>query len=238
MKKMHGIAAAVLMMIAAAARADTETRQHFMVMNGDAKFTVTRIDRISETASASVVLVRDETSGRLYKLGSARNYSAQTAEYRFTDVASKEYVGTRYKLPLKAKTRTETSEELRATARTTGVVNMTLSTANASETLDEMSWRTEAKARKAKEKVKGTLSPDLGSVLERFQTVLSVPPLSDFCHELISHVQAGGCEPNSSVRLATLPPDCAFDAANGEACSQEQSLRAHNIRKAGHGSRY
>lgn len=238
MKRNLGFALVAVLMMAAVAQAQTESRQRFAVINGDVKFNMTRIERIGEIHSATIVLVRDESDGKSYRLESNRNYSAQTAEYRLTDLESKEYVAARYKLPLKSKTRSETADELRAAARSTAVVNMTLSTARASETLDEMSWRTESKARASKVKVKGTLSPGLVSVLGRLQTVLSVPPLGDFCYELVSHLQSGGCDPDPAVRLATLPPDCAFDAANGEPCSKEQNQRAQDIRKAGRGNRY
>jgi hypothetical protein len=228
-----------MILVAGAAQADTtETRQRFMVVNGDVKFTVTRVDRTSETLSSTTVLVIDEKTRKAFRLESKRNYAAQTADYRFTDVVSKEYVAARYALPLKAKTRSETAVELQRAAGTTAAVDMTLSTGTAAETLDEMSWRSETRSRRAKEKVRGTLSTSFTAALEDLQTVLSVPPLSDFCYELVSHVQAGGCEPNPLVRLATLPPDCGFDAAQGEPCSKEQRKRADDIRKAGRGNRY
>jgi hypothetical protein len=220
------------------AQVGRESRQHFAVHNGTAKFTVTRIDTTGEQRSSAVVLIRENATGRKYELRSERNYAAQTADYRFVDAASGEYVAAHYKLPLKAVTRSETAAELRAAARTTAVVHMTLATARASEQLDEVSWRTEAKSRDAKRRITGTLSPEFVQTMARLQAVLSVPPLVDFCHELISHLQSGGCGPNKTVRLATLPPDCSFDEAHGVPCSNVQRQRAQAIRKSGTGSRY
>jgi len=117
-KRNPGFALVVVLMTAAVAQAQTESRQRFVVINGDVKFNVTRIERIGEIHSATIVLVRDESDGKSYRLESNRNYSAQTAEYRLIDLASKEYQNA-----------IGTADQLRAATRSTAVVNMTLSTA-------------------------------------------------------------------------------------------------------------
>ena len=216
-----------------------DTRQHFSVRNGSDQFTVTRIDTIDDNASRYAALIRDEATGKLYQAEAKRSYAAQTAEYRLTDLATKESVSVSYKLPLKAKNRADTETELRAKAKTTEPVPVTISAGGSSATFNEHEWRTNtAAAKDARAKLKAKITPAFSGVLTRLQPVLAIPFLAEFCHELVSHFTAAQCGPVQTVRMVTLPPDCGFDAKFGERCSTTQAERAKAVRQAGHGNRY
>jgi len=227
---------AVLVLASLGAQA-SESRQHFLITNGSNRFTATRIDNVDTHRTISTVLMRDEKTGRLYRFESTRNYVAQTAEYRLSDVAGKEFVSARYNLPLKAASREATGAELRAMQKSTIRVPLTLSVPGQSHTLNEEEWLG-GTGGPIRAKLRGHLSAEFQDMLARISSVMSVPQLSDFCFELVGRVVGEVCRPVASVRLATMPPDCAFDASFGATCSEKQMERAKAVRKAGKGSRY
>ena len=238
MRRLFPFTLALLVAASTFARPATEQRQRFRVTLGSSAFTVTRIDSIGEALTTHTAIILDESSGKTYRLQSIRNFAAQTGEYRMTDLASNAWVSARFDIPMEGRTLETTANESRKQAKSGRTLKLRLATAGASQELDEMLWRMPNASASSRNLVKSTLSPDFIRTAERVHAIASVPQLEEFCMELLTPLLGEMCRPTGALRLATLPPDCAFDAKGGHPCSATQTQKAAAVLAKGRGLYY
>lgn len=238
MRRLLPLTIMLIVAVSSFARPATEQRQRFQVTLGSYAFTVTRIDTIGETVTTHTAIVRDDSNGKMYRLQSIRNFAAQTGEYRMADLSTNAWVSAKYDIPMDGRTLQAAAAESRRQAKAGKTLKLRLSTAGASQELDEMQWRMPNASAASRNLVKGTLSAEFLRTAERLHSIASVPQLEEFCMELLTPLLGQSCRPTGALRLATLPPDCSFDAKGGHPCSAVQVQNAAAVRAKGRGHYY
>jgi hypothetical protein len=217
---------ATLNIVTLSAAQHTETRQHYIVFGNSAKFTATRIDSTTDTVSKYTTLLKDEGTGRLYRLEGIRNYAAGTGEYRLTDVASREWVAVKYAIPTAGKDRRSAQAEIAKGAAEGKAIKVTMFTRTAAEELDENAWRIRATSAEHRNRIRGSLSAGMIAAATSIQSLASVPLLEDYCIELLAPLTARNCPRSADIKFAFIPPNCGFDAMFGETCTEKQQKNA------------
>jgi hypothetical protein len=207
------------------ARPPMEMRQHYIVFGATEKYVATHIEFANDTLTRNTTLLNDQNSGALYRLEMTTNYATGVTEYRLTDLASKEWVATRYTMPTAGKDRASAQAEIARMAKEGKIVKVTMYTAKASEELDERAWH-ERSSEAERSRITGSLSPRMLAAVASLQRVASIPLLEAYCSQLLAPLTAQNCLRSPDIKFAQLPPNCGFDAKFGEQCSEKQQAKA------------
>jgi hypothetical protein len=207
-----------------------ETRRHWEVVSRSGKtvyYTVTELNRFSETEDRTVYLVED-TKGNRYEMSSTMSYWKQENEKLIRDLRRKTFIRQTYRYPLKAKTRSETIAEARRTgASARHDPTVVVETESTSREATQSQWMDDENARLWRSELRTMTDPTLLDALEGMRAILfSQLNLQVLCQQLVMRFLYGdSCTKASIASVKVAMPDCFFDTRFGYPCSPSQKVR-------------
>ena len=221
----------------------TEHRRHLELRakDGTRLYEWTEILRLSDRRTENHMPVRDEGHGD-FVLHHISSFETQTTQYRISDVKDRAFLQLSFKLPTTSKTLAETLTETRDNAGLMDARTVVKVETNGGVWEDIESRGEELiELRALRHTIRGTLDRFLLEAIERGRGLLfSTSEASAFylmlrgyiVYDTRGHEQA--IDDDGVVSLEA-PPNCAFDAALGYPCSDEQKERIKRLlSKAAH----
>lgn len=214
-----------------------EIRRHFgLITTHNSRFTATTIDRNSEDATSTKVLLQDP-EGNQFLFSWEWDYQHQVTFREIREVGATEFVRYSLFLPLTERGKTATLKQAHAHPELMTDKNARFefsAPGNSSITGTEDFWNDPETAQRWRSRGRQMLSPSFLESLEILQTagLFNDAELVDFETVIVSKIlYRTECSANAAVRNEALLADCAFDKRFGFECSEKQKERAEKYAK-------
>lgn len=203
-----------------------ELRTHFVVASRDhtPAYYVTTITSGGEAAGIETYLFESVT-GKRVTVVIRRDYKSHFVVADYT-LGGGKAVRVTLHLPGRSSSRSETLNEYREHAELRAAdIPVTLEAGGKQVKTSEKEWNG-AGARAVRERVEAVVGADVVAVLRPMASVFGFPPFGGACSTY--PFVAGGmrCGGTPSMLIATIRPDCDFDAKFERPCDAAQQLRA------------
>ena len=229
----------IILLLASSALAgqnSVDYRFHYVVAdhNRSPLYYVTAIERRDERQSSEIYLILNTTTGQRLQIDVERDYRTHesTTEY---SLDGKHSAKVRLQLPfIAATTFQETVEEGKKHKELFDAdVPITVESTGHSEKMTEKMLKSESSSGDAHRRAKNAVGDTLSAAVTSALAVLSFPQIHGACSTVELVTDGQKCVGDTRFMIATVTPDCAFDADFGRPCGPEHSEKAKAIAASG-----
>jgi hypothetical protein len=102
-----------------------------------------------------------------------------------------------------------------------------------SETTSEKAWKSGPDSERTRARVRDVKDPALTAAVRKALPVLGFPDLHGACSTVELVTDGGKCVSDTSLMIAAIRPDCAFDAEFGMPCGPDHEEKAKAVAASG-----
>jgi hypothetical protein len=216
-----------------------EIRRHWQVASrGTVLYRFTTILKMTETKHETIVLVRDEGHGD-FVIRDRWSFEDQTVVYRISTLDDRAFLQQSYKMPLSAKGRKRTMDEVRATTiltegETTAIIRIETNGGQWERSEDEL--KDDVALRRLRHDLRSTMNFPLLEMLERMRGTFFATEDGQQLYGTVARLvlyDAGSATTAADVQISEAQPTCDFDESFGFPCSETQLSKIEKATKEG-----